>query len=67
LVLEGGVEDPAEVEAQVFFICHTPLVWELADQILTVGHGHVALGNLERGVSGPPSVFPPLPPNNGIT
>jgi len=41
--------------------------WELADQILTVGDGHVAVGNLEGAVSEPPSVFPPLTPNNGIT
>jgi exonuclease SbcC len=26
---------------QVIFICHTPLVWELADSILTVGGGHM--------------------------
>jgi len=52
---------------QVVFICHTPLVWELADQILTVGDGHVVVGNLEGAVSEPPSVFPPLTPNNGIT
>jgi exonuclease SbcC len=43
---------------QVIFICHTPLVWELADQILTVGDGHVAVGNLQGAVSEPPSVFP---------
>jgi exonuclease SbcC len=52
---------------QVIFICHTPLVWELADQILTVGDGHVVVGNLEGAASEPPSVFPPLTPNNGIT
>jgi exonuclease SbcC len=40
---------------QVIFICHTPLVWELADQILTVGDGHVAVGNREGAVSEPPS------------
>jgi exonuclease SbcC len=52
---------------QVIFICHTPLVWELADQILTVGDGDVVAGNLEGAVSEPPSFFPPLTPNNGIT
>jgi exonuclease SbcC len=55
---------------QVFFICHTPLVWELADQILTVGDGHAVIGNLEGAVSEPPSALPPLPPltpNSGIT
>jgi exonuclease SbcC len=52
---------------QVIFICHTPLVWELADQILTVGDGHVVVGNLEGAVSETPSVFPHLAHNNGIT
>jgi exonuclease SbcC len=52
---------------QIFFICHTPLVWELADQILTVGDGNAAIGNLERAVSEPPSALPPLTPNSGIT
>jgi len=52
---------------QVIFICHTPLVWELADQILTVGDGHVVAGNPKGAVCEPPSVFPPLTPNNGIT
>ena len=50
---------------QIVFICHTPLVWELADQILTVGNGHVVVGNLEGAVSEPPSILPPLAPNNG--
>jgi len=26
---------------QVIFICHTPLVWELADGVLSVGGGRV--------------------------
>jgi exonuclease SbcC len=52
---------------QVIFISHTPLVWELADEILSVGDGHVVVGNLEGALSEPPSVFPPLTPNNGIT
>jgi exonuclease SbcC len=29
---------------QVIFICHTPLVWELADRILSVGDGRVVVG-----------------------
>jgi len=29
---------------QVIFICHMPLVWELADDILSVGAGCVATG-----------------------
>jgi exonuclease SbcC len=32
---------------QVIFICHTPLVWDLADGILSVGGGCVSAGNLE--------------------
>jgi ABC-type lipoprotein export system ATPase subunit len=34
---------------QVIFICHTPLVWELPDRILTVGDGRVVIGNSEGG------------------
>jgi energy-coupling factor transporter ATP-binding protein EcfA2 len=30
---------------QVIFICHTPLVWELADRVLTVGGGTVIAGD----------------------
>jgi len=30
---------------QVIFICHTPLVWELADDILSVGGGCVVMGD----------------------
>ena len=30
---------------QVIFICHTPLVWELADRILSVGDGRVVAGD----------------------
>jgi exonuclease SbcC len=30
---------------QVIFICHTPLVWELSDRILSVGDGRVVVGN----------------------
>ena len=30
---------------QVIFICHTPLVWELADNILSIGSGIVSVGN----------------------
>jgi exonuclease SbcC len=52
---------------QVFFICHTPLVWELADQTLTVGDGHAVIGNLEGAVSEPPSALRPLTTNSGIT
>jgi exonuclease SbcC len=32
---------------QVVFICHTPLVWELADNILSVGGGCVVMGDRE--------------------
>ena len=44
---------------QVIFICHTPIVWELADQILSVGGGHVDVGSLQEAVSGPPSISLP--------
>jgi exonuclease SbcC len=44
---------------QVVFICHTPTVWELADQILSVGDGHVVVGNLQEAVSGPASISLP--------
>jgi exonuclease SbcC len=37
---------------QVIFICHSPLVWELADNILTVGEGCVALDNRKAENSG---------------
>jgi exonuclease SbcC len=30
---------------QVIFICHTPLVWELADQVLSVAGGGVVMGD----------------------
>jgi exonuclease SbcC len=30
---------------QVIFICHTPLVWELADRTLSVGGGRVYMGD----------------------
>ena len=29
---------------QVIFICHTPLVWELADRVVEVRSGHVFAG-----------------------
>ena len=34
---------------QVIFICHTPLVWELADNILAVGGGRAVMGNQQAG------------------
>jgi len=36
---------------QVIFICHTPLVWELADTILSVGGGCVVMGDREVAVT----------------
>jgi exonuclease SbcC len=47
---------------QVIFICHTPLVWELADNILSVGGGRVYVGDrgrskAARGNSGEVDVF----------
>jgi ABC-type lipoprotein export system ATPase subunit len=45
---------------QVIFICHTPLVWELADRILSVGDGRVVVGNSEGVATGfSPSVALP--------
>ncbi len=35
---------------QVVFICHTPLVWELADRILDVCGGQVSVGGWETAV-----------------
>jgi exonuclease SbcC len=36
---------------QVVFICHTPLVWELADSILSVGDGRVVVRNSGEGAT----------------
>jgi exonuclease SbcC len=36
---------------QVIFICHTPLVWELADRILSVGDGRVVVENSGDGAT----------------
>jgi exonuclease SbcC len=36
---------------QVIFICHTPLVWELADSILSVRGGCVVMGDREAAVT----------------
>ena len=36
---------------QVIFICHSPLVWELADNILSVGGGCVVMGDREVAVT----------------
>jgi exonuclease SbcC len=50
---------------QVIFICHTPLVWELADRILSVGDGRVVVGNSEgEVVTDHRSAFCPVTPNN---
>jgi exonuclease SbcC len=49
---------------QVIFICHTPLVWELADRIITVGGGRVVVGDGEVAITEPRSAFLPLTPNN---
>jgi DNA repair exonuclease SbcCD ATPase subunit len=47
---------------QVIFICHTPLVWELADSILSVGDGRVGVGDSEEVVTDfPISSTPPKP------
>jgi exonuclease SbcC len=36
---------------QVIFICHTPLVWELADSILSVGDGRVIKGSQDASAN----------------
>ena len=36
---------------QVIFICHTPLVWELADNIISVGGGRVVMGDRDAAAS----------------
>jgi DNA repair protein SbcC/Rad50 len=53
---------------QVIFICHTPLVWELADRILSVGDGRVVLGKSEAEVvTDHRSASPLSTPNKCIT
>jgi ABC-type hemin transport system ATPase subunit len=47
---------------QVIFICHTPLVWELADDVLSVGGGCVVMGDREAAVTTEP-LQPSGPPN----
>jgi ABC-type lipoprotein export system ATPase subunit len=36
---------------QVVFICHTPLVWELADTTISVGGGCVVMDDREAAVT----------------
>ena len=49
---------------QVVFICHSPLVWELADRILSVGDGCVVVGKSEgEVVTDPRSATFSLTPN----
>ena len=38
---------------QVIFICHTPLVWELADNLLSVGGGCVVSGDRQAAITEP--------------
>jgi DNA repair protein SbcC/Rad50 len=52
---------------QVIFICHTPLVWELADRTLSVGDGRVGVGNSGEVATEPRSAIPRRAPNNSIT
>jgi exonuclease SbcC len=37
---------------QVIFICHTPLVWELADRVLSVHDGRAFAGGREAPAAG---------------
>jgi exonuclease SbcC len=48
---------------QVIFICHTPLVWELADRILTIGGGSVSAEDQGVAITEPRSCSIPLRPN----
>jgi exonuclease SbcC len=50
---------------QVIFICHTPLVWELADCILSVGGGGVFVGDQGLAITEPRSASIPLNPSSG--
>ena len=36
---------------QVIFICQTPLVWELAYSVLSLGDGYVLMGSQEAAVT----------------
>jgi exonuclease SbcC len=36
---------------QVIFICHTPVVWELADRVLSVHDGRIVEANQEAAVA----------------
>jgi ABC-type lipoprotein export system ATPase subunit len=36
---------------QVIFICHTPLIWELADNVLSVHDGRVVAGSRESATT----------------
>ena len=47
---------------QVIFICHTPLVWELADTVLSVGGGCVVMGDREAAVTTKSPTGAPLEP-----
>ena len=40
---------------QVIFICHTPLVWELADRVVEIKDGRVAVMSGVEGLSWPAS------------
>ena len=51
---------------QVIFICHTPLVWELADSILSVGDGSVVVGNSGEAVTESQSAALFATPNSQI-
>jgi hypothetical protein len=47
---------------QVVFICHSPLVWELADMILSVGDGRVVVRNSGKSATDFPISRPPSKP-----
>jgi exonuclease SbcC len=48
---------------QVIFICHSPLVWELADRVVSVHDGCVFADDRETSITEPRSAFPALTTN----
>jgi exonuclease SbcC len=52
---------------QVIFICHTPLVWELADAVLTIGGGSVFPEDQGVAITKPRSASLSAMPNSQIT
>jgi hypothetical protein len=51
----------------VIFICHTPLIYELADAVLTIGGGSVFTEDQGVAITKPRSASLPAMPNSQIT